>query len=67
MFYSQYSGKLFGPGIKPVLIAIETRPKTYFNKKGFEIAKGFETVKEIRVARSEVEVVLKELNATRQN
>ena len=64
MFYSEYSGKLFGPGISPVTIVIEKRPKEYQNevRKKIRVTYGFEIVKEIKVAPNEVQEVYTKYN-----
>lgn len=59
MFKSQLSGKVYGPGISPVRIVTEMRPKTYENYDGRDVIRteGWEIVKEITVGPDEVENV----------
>lgn len=52
MFKSQLTGKQYGPGIKPVRVVVETRPKSYFNDQG-TASQGFEIVKELLIGLDE--------------
>jgi len=59
MFKSELTGKQFGKYVSPVVIVTHKRKKTYFRKDKYgndrECGQGWEIVKEIRVAPSEVE------------
>lgn len=61
MFKSQYSGRLYPAGTKPVRLVIAQRPKQYKNEDG-KISHGYETVKEIIVGPNEVDNVKGALN-----
>lgn len=64
MFVSDFSGKVFGPKVSAIKIVVEKRLKTYHNvvKKKTKITEGWEIVKELNVAPSEIELVNRKYN-----
>lgn len=61
MFKSQLTGKQYGPGVKPVRVVVETRPKTYRNEyRNYEgrvtvkFSEGTEIVRELVVGPDEI-------------
>ena len=62
MFRSEYSGKQYQPGVKPVLVVVKARPQTYVNYVGEDcdeekITHCWEIAREIRVGPDEVALV----------